>query len=556
MDYIDKRIGKLKKKLSKIDTRDFLGYVQHLIIPFGNDGKEFAKSCNIFNKTSFHSPVMQYKYLIGLLLSTNKDKLKETRLTDNVIVEIERATQHITDMYSKDFFKVAVEEMNSGNKDEALFTIASLENFASYFNVSSLRYPEQDIKYLKLIYGTFDTKLINQYSLNINDFVTFYHFVYNSAQRTIQNYIDTIQTVFKAFKENNIFESEEDAYRYLETHVSREELFSKTSNYSCFLKNELISEFGVEKAEKLLELFTIDRYERPFVYYNDQNPFSAKPLVKIDNERFYITYPSWLLDSIYSLLNEDFKDDPDVSKKKGDVTEDMFVEVLRNILGDNITVYTKVCEKRGTSEHDILVLYDNYILIIEAKASKPREPFFNPRMSKQRLKDHFFSKSGIGYAYSQAILLKKFLETSDEAIVYANKINKVVIKDIKTKTIIPLVGTLEDFGQIAINPTPLIKPENDQPYPWIVNISDLDNINEMIKHLSLKPQVFIDYILFRIDTLNDVLAVDELDIFEQYINGFFKNIDKKNVIVIEPRGTSLIDKIYFNKNGVPYDYKN
>ena len=83
-----------------------------------------------------------------------------------------------------------------------------------------------------------------------------------------------------------------------------------------------------------------------------------------------------------------------------------------------------VCEERGTKEHDILIEFNDYILIVEAKASKVREPFFNPEKGYKRIRDHFHLDSGIGGAYEQAIILKKFIEDKDDAILYENKNKK------------------------------------------------------------------------------------------------------------------------------------
>lgn len=49
---------------------------------------------------------------------------------------------------------------------------------------------------------------------------------------------------------------------------------------------------------------------------------------------------------------------------------------FKSIYGEEAKYHVSVCEERGTKEHDILVEYNDYILIAEVKASKVREPFF------------------------------------------------------------------------------------------------------------------------------------------------------------------------------------
>ena len=85
------------------------------------------------------------------------------------------------------------------------------------------------------------------------------------------------------------------------------------------------------------------------------------------------------------------------------------------------------------------------------KASKVREPFFNPEKSFRRIKNHFDSDAGIGGAYEQAIILKKLIENRGEIELFENKNKKFKIIDTQKKKILPLVLTLNQFGDIAVN---------------------------------------------------------------------------------------------------------
>ena len=148
----------------------------------------------------------------------------------------------------------------------------------------------------------------------------------------------------------------------------------------------------------------------------------------------------------------------------------------------------------GTKEHDILIEFNNYILIAEVKASKVREPLFNPQKAYTRIRDHFNSHNGIGGAYDQAIALKKFIESKDEIILYENKNKKFIIKDISRKKILPIVLTLNQFGGLAVNTGLILEKEDSQPYPWVCNWHDFENIIEILNYLEKKPEDFIDYI--------------------------------------------------------------
>lgn len=159
----------------------------------------------------------------------------------------------------------------------------------------------------------------------------------------------------------------------------------------------------------------------------------------------------------------------------------------------------------------------------------------------------------IGGAYEQAIILKKFIEDKQDAVLYENKNKKFTIQDVATKRILPIVLTLNQFGGLAVNTSLILEKEESQPYPWVCNWHDLENIIEILKYLNKEPEDFIDYIIWRIESHPNVLSSDELNVIE----GYFMNSQarKQNGAIFFPaNGPSLIDKIYFEKHAIPYEY--
>ncbi len=242
-------------------------------------------------------------------------------------------------------------------------------------------------------------------------------------------------------------------------------------------------------------------------------------------------------------------------KVKAETVEIQFLKYFKDIFGDDAYYHTSVCEERGTKEHDILVEFHDYILIAEVKASKVREPFFNPEKAYKRIQDHFNSDTGIGGAYEQAIILKKFIEGKKDAVLFENKNKKFLIENSSEKTILPIVLTLNQFGGLAVNMTLLLEKDEEQPYPWVCNWHDFENIIEILRYLNKTAQDFIDYLIWRIENHPNTLSSDELDVIEGYfLNPQVKKNIKKSAVFFPPNGPSLIDKIYFEKQGVPYEY--
>ncbi len=99
----------------------------------------------------------------------------------------------------------------------------------------------------------------------------------------------------------------------------------------------------------------------------------------------------------------------------------------------------------------------------------------------------------------------------------------------------------------------ILEKEDNQPYPWVCNWHDLENIVEILRYLDKKPDDLIDYIIWRIENHPNILSSDELDVIE----GYFVDVQVKeenSPIFFPPNGPSLIDKIYFEKHGIPYEY--
>ena len=151
--------------------------------------------------------------------------------------------------------------------------------------------------------------------------------------------------------------------------------------------------------------------------------------------------------------------------------------------------------------------------------------------------------------------MKKFLEQSENVTLFENKVSPFTISDISQKTILPIVLTLNQFGSLAINTSSILEKEPNQPYPWVCNLHDLENILEINTYLHKSPLEFIDYLCWRVVYHSHVFSSDELDVLEEYyLNSTVRQKIKSGNVVIWPLTVNLIDKIYFEKHGIPYHH--
>ncbi len=552
---MEKKIEKLKSKLRNIDTREILGWIATRFVTGIAEGEDASEASDIFNKTNLMSPQKQYQYLAGLLMSTAPSNTVQIQNLTKY-EEIENDLQEITATYYKGFLP-PIDEVSSLSDNEKKQRLISASAFLSYFDMGDLRYEEQTEQLINELFSQFDDELLSITGLSTNDFLSFYHYVKDKVQESIDMPKQLMNSIFEKLDGEFSEESYEDFLK--SSQEMREPFINSIDGLFSIKISEIYQCFGDKKASAYIDLFAIERKERDFKYYNDENPFVYQPLCKLGNTIF-VAVPIFLLNAIYykitNLLEKQTgKAASKYSKKKADRVEEIFLERFKLIFGDNAIYHQTVCEEKGTKEHDLLIEYKDFILIAEIKASKVREPFFNPEKGYKRIYDHFNSDSGIGGGYKQAIILKKLIESNESTTLFEQKTNPFSIKDIHKKIILPLVLTLNQFGKIAINTSPLLEKEEHEPYPWVCNLHDFENIIEIQKYLKKTPDDFMNYIVWRISHHKQFMSFDELEIIEQYYcnQSFVSEIDDNTSIMTTLFGPNLIDKIYFEKHGIPYN---
>lgn len=558
---MEAKVENLKKKLEKIGTRDLLGMISIQFMTFGNDGKDIAEQSDIFTKTELMSPQKQYLYLAGLLMSTD-DKSNGQIIHEEdseVYSELESNVQDITFEYIKNFLDVDI----ITDKEKIEKNFVTMEAFTSYFDTGILRYPEQTEELIKNLYGKFDTELAELTGLSIDDYLSFYQLVYDEFEEAMNEPKRTMERIMNSFNPFGVevdIEKTYDEFLRFSRDEAGKEIMDSCNRLNTIKASKIIETYGREKAEKLLEQFGLHRQKRDFIYYNSINPFSSHPLCWLDDDNLFIIHPQFVLSAVYEKITDSLENPQNTfgdkyKKIKAEVVENLFLKVFQNILGNSAKYHVSVCEERGTKEHDLLIEYEKYIIIAEVKASKVREPMFNPEKAYKRIKDHFNSDTGIGGAYEQAIILKKFIENSNgDVVLFENRTKRFVIENIAEKIILPVILTLNQFGSLAINTSMLLKKEDEQPYPWVCNWHDFEDISEIIHYLNKTPNDFINYLLWRMKYHEYVLSSDELDVIEGYFRDKHVQTAKLGTkIFFPPTGPSLIDKIYFEKNGIPYD---
>lgn len=573
------QIETLKKRLSKYSTHEILLIIKDKMMVVGNNAEEIAKSAEYSNKTKLESPMQEWAYLIGLLMTTEdnsggKPHLKSREEFDKLEDEVDKINKLYQKMMIGDLNFLKKNSLSDSEKEELRRNLIAYEAFNSYYDVASLRLPEQTIKLINELYIPFDNDFVSITGLSINDFIEFYRYIENQLQKqfdTLDSYNNEMQFLQqKSYQEWISSEASNDDrngyYKALKNgNCSANEIKDKIITIKKhFMSMGIISvedikrKFG-DKTTILLDTLTLKRKKDNYLYYDDANPYISKPLCYVDERNIFVVCLEAILNSIYicisNILEEKtLKKIEKIKKYKSSKVEDLFYECFKKLFDDKAIIHRNVCENLKTDEHDFLIEYKDYLIIAEVKATKVRKRLHNSEKSYNRLVQEINKEDGIGYGYHQGCKLRKLLLENESCHIYENMDEGFIIKDCKKKHIMMLVLTLNQFGALSINDHGLIKREDGAPYPWICNWHDFDLIIDLLKYKGKEIEFLLDYIDFRIEKREFLLASDEIDIIDIYFSDKSKLDIDKSLIQIESSMNSLVDQMYFEKKGIPYKH--
>lgn len=574
-------IARLKTKLSKWNTKSFVGLI----------AKDFLHTPDIeltlHESTGLDSPVNQMYYLVGLLLSTEYIGQEETIDSEIVFEESEEMgySPLISDVY-EDVKKITAQYIeNFWPSDDTIITEewknktqTMLPIFLSYFNENTLCHEQQVVDRIRKWFSPFDQALVEEYGFDSKCLIEIYDFVKDSFKQTMDG-LSRSQDEFLSFLEESA-DQLPDVNPYMLTDEERTAILdriipqhlkdkwsSDISNglngiFTCDI-DELKSKFGAEITEGVVDKLAIERGKHDFVYYTDPNPIYKRPLIKITDSELMVLSSRALIDGIYLSVYEmlevlDGKGKIKFYKKRGEVAEQEVLEQFKQIFGEDADYYTSVCQTPKNDEHDILVAYNNVLIIVEIKSSKVKEPRRNPEQGYKHVKEHYNSKKGIGGGYHQANKLRKFINENEVVTLYNNQIEPFELRRDSFEQVYLIVITSDQFGPLNVNSFDLINKENDDPEFWSCDMYNLDNLVGAFNYFGKDSSEFIKYVDQRVKYHKKFLVFDELDIAEYFlvVGDYESNLkfDIAEQISFLPAASNIYDKIKFEELGIPYNY--
>jgi len=553
---LESKIDNLKEIISKVNTLEILLAINRETLIVGENYQE---------SIGLNSPFIQFQYLYGLAVSTEKIS-NIVPLDDEIWGEIKKLLNQIFYDYANIFFLKEFKSKENNNMKLLKESEVSFLAFIEYFNNFMLCYVEQIVDRIKRWFNKYDNVIKIETNCSVDDFLDFYGFIVNSAQKKWKLLYKQREKIYEIEREINegLCLSEFDCFlKTISLSRHRETLEKEFDKVCMFSIGEIKKRFGKEKTIAFLNLFTISENNQNFRYYTEDNPVSSHPIFKINDNELLNLNNRFLMNAIYILLNnilEKSTEKEKFFKTRSIESENKTLSIFKVLFKDKADYFQNIFEEQDKQfEHDILIIFKKIIFIIEVKSGKKREPFRDPKKAFKRINDDFNGEKGIQKSFEQALHLKNKILNNKKTILYDERGNMIteILRDSIDEVCIICV-TRESFGAIASNLSLLLTKPDEEKYPWCVNIFDLETIIDGFCFKNLKPENFIYYLKKRSELHEIIYATDELDIAGYFLcYGDFIDLESKNAdrVFLSPTYCDIFDKIYYEKRVINYNFE-
>ena len=315
--------------------------------------------------------------------------------------------------------------------------------------------------------------------------------------------------------------------------------------------SDLVKQFGAT-GQAFWDLFTVRRGEGPLINYpTERSIVEIQPWICISSDEamlfnFNILLTAILLRGEEALAKHSIKEQ--YFRHRDKTLEAHATAIFRRILGAQSKIYRNLFETPDNHyEHDLVIFTSDICLFVEAKASPMDEPFRDPEKAFVRLQRAFRSQSGIQKAYEQSLRLYKKLRDEDLVLFDAKGVESLRLSSSISDNVFCVCVTRDSFGPLATFLSPLLSKSVDDPYPWVVNILDLEQIADAWEYFRWDGRQFKSLLSQRILLHENVVSDDELD----YVGAYIRHCglhhfarDDYDYVQLNPTYAYVFDDIY------------
>lgn len=538
---------KLKALLVKYNTQSALGHLSFLMTCITNGSAQDELGQLV-------SPMRQLYYLAGLLVTQDGDGTNEIQYSEEDWQKIVNYLVEIENEYYKFFLPEKPEDVTEEWKKKVG---VAMPTFLSYFNLGPLNFEEQVIEQIRGTFTTLDDVIAGKVGLTTEDYLQFYENLdawceYNFQSLGIGGANYPLRENWKEYTNIEVGVIDEAPEVIKRMGAKRAPMMTLVTDpgikYRFKAEDLATNGLTIDKVNTILYQLKIRREPTDFLFYTGQNPLVLRPIVDLENGLYQAFEEKRVLHAILFKLEEICKEKEATKARlthsKGHYLEDKIENLFRKFFGEKVEIISNYVI--DGCEQDIMVLWNEYLFVVEAKAYSNREPFRNTEKAFTRIKDDFMGC--IGYAYKQCKRIENKMKAGKPFDLKDDKGNVI-------KTINPvdydgndfyIIVNQESFGQIQVDLSMFLEIGDDQNYPWAVRFDDLEVFLLTLIAKKKTPQFFVDFLIMREYLHGHIICSDEGEICGGYISGSItqKMAEGEDVITTTPGLASVFDDQY------------
>lgn len=541
--------AELRAKVGRLRTEEVVGSCSTY---------ELSRAASDDDSQRLHSPARQIEFLLGILLETPEPGDPEP-MTEDCWPAIVVALNGVFNVYSELFWTSPLDTGVRSSAWNRIREVASPAFFHQHFG-ALLASIEQIERRIERYVIPFDKAVSDALDLSATEMLAVARWIAQDVQRGADRLYaahTTMRSVHADIMRD--VQSQFAIARMARTPAVISAATEFQSAMTSMFKVEysaLLAEFG-EVGGRFWERFSIARGVGPeLVYPTERSVAHSQPLIRLTERTAMVASVNAVYHAILTVSEG--------ALRTGSISQSFFarrdaaleaesIAHFRRLVGPTAVVYEGVFEFPDDQfEHDAVVVVDDVVFILEAKASPPREPFRDPEKAFLRLRDAFHSDGGVQKAFEQAARIKRRLDRGERVELFARGGTLVTTLNPSALRGVYCVGvTRDDFGALATDLTLLLDKQGDEPYPWIVNVLDMEALADAWEYLGWGLPALRAYLDQRHSLHGRVYSTDELDFAGCYIrHGSFHSVlvPGMDVMQLDPRYSDFFDELYAHQH--------
>ncbi len=307
-------------------------------------------------------------------------------------------------------------------------------------------------------------------------------------------------------------------------------------------KTDFHEDSGIDSFLKNFSTVPKENFNLQFQGIGCFNWFNAKPIIQLDEERYFIPISFMVFEAVYEspfywmLEDKNYRDI--LGRNRGKTGEEITYGFLFNVFGQGKTFKSiKITTKKGEDDTDIdiLCILGSKALCVQVKSKKLTE--LSRTGNDEQLQTDF--QGAVQDAYNQGLISRKkildrsakFFDEYKKEIKLSEDIDEVYIMGITT----------ENYPSLTHQSHVMLDKKDDEPFPIFSTIFDL----ELMTYYLNDPYDFLYYIRQRTFLMEYFEADEEMVFLGYHLAQKLWKIPKNDFIALDTTFGQLIDRNYY-----------